>query len=137
VLFLQSIDAHRYGDVEVRAFFEDTGDVGKNSLLNLTVRHQVNRFQIVVAIKRVDNLGQVFAGKWLAAGQNQHAQVAAEGLSNAVNLMRLHLEFFAWPIVELVRKETVRAAHVAHAGHQDIQQHWRERLPRGHFGVTL
>jgi hypothetical protein len=51
--------------------------------------------------------------------------------------VRFHLQFLARPIIELVRKETMRATHVAHRRNQNIQQHGRERLAGGHFGVTL
>src|SRR2546421_9740507 len=69
VLLLQSVDTHCDRHVQVRAFFENARDVRKDSLLNLSVRHQVNRLKIVVSIERTDDLRQVLAREWLAAGQ--------------------------------------------------------------------
>src|SRR5207245_6832609 len=110
---------------------------GKDSFLNLTIRHQINRFEIVVPIERADDFRQVFARKWLAARQNQNSEIAAERLRDAINLVRLHLELLAGPIVQFVSEETVRAAHVAHGSHQNVQKDWREGLAQGHLRITL
>jgi hypothetical protein len=41
------------------------------------------------------------------------AQIAAQSFRDALDLVRLHLELLARPIVEFVSEEAVRAAHVA------------------------
>ena len=56
---------------------------------------------------------QVFARERLAPGKNQNTQIAAERLRDFFDLVRLHLQLLARTIVELVREEAVRAAHVA------------------------
>ena len=114
VLFLQAVDTHRDRDVQVGTLFQNARDVGEDSFLNLSVRHQVNRFEIIMTIKRADDFRQVFPSKWLAAGEDQHAEIPAESLRDAINLVRLHLEFLARSIVELIREEAMRATHVAH-----------------------
>src|SRR5262249_31645825 len=55
VLLFQAVDAERDGDVEFGALFEDAGDIGNDPLLDAAVRHQVDRFEFVVFIKRADD----------------------------------------------------------------------------------
>jgi hypothetical protein len=90
-----------------------------------------------VLVEGADDLGQVLARERLAPGEDEHAEVSAQSLRDAVNLVRLHLQLLARPVVQLVRKEAVCATHVAHARHEDVQQHRRERLPDGQLRVTL
>ena len=90
-----------------------------------------------MTIKRVDDFRQVFARERLAASENQDTEIAAQRLRYTIDLMRFHLEFLAWSIIEFIREETMRAAHVAHRSYQDIQQNRRERLAQGHLRVTL
>src|SRR6185436_6070597 len=125
---LWTVDAERNGDVQIRTLLKHTGHVRKDSFLNLPVRHDVNRFELVVGVESARYFRKVLARKRFSAGENQDAQVATQRLRNTFDLVRLHLEFLARTIVELVCKETVRAAHVANGSHQNVQQNWRERL---------
>src|SRR5262249_7995702 len=109
----------------------------KDPLLNLTVRHQVDGFEVVVTKEGIDDFGEIFARERLAAGENQHAEVAAQRLRNAIDFMGLHLKFLARPIVELVGEETMRAAHITNRGNQYIKKHGCEGLTQSHFCITL
>src|SRR6185436_18000940 len=73
--FLNTIDAERDGDVQIRAFVEDPGHIRKYALMDLSVRHQVNRVKLVVLVKRTNDLRQVLSCERLAAGKNQHAEI--------------------------------------------------------------
>jgi hypothetical protein len=123
MLVLQAIDAERNGNVQTRALFEDTRDVGKDSFLNLTVRHDVNRFQLIVLVKGAGDFGKIFPRERFASSENQHTEVSAERLRDALDLMRLHLQFLSRTIVEFIRKKTVCAPHVADRRNQNIQEH--------------
>jgi len=50
------------------------------------------------------------------------------GETDASDLIGLHLQLLTRTVVELVREETMRAPHVAHAGHENVEEHGRDRL---------
>ena len=91
VLLLQTVDAHSDRDVKVRALFENSCHVRKDALLNLSIRHQVNRFEFVVTIERTYDFRQIFAREGIAPGKDEHAEVPAESFGDTVDLVRLHL----------------------------------------------
>ena len=126
MLVLQAIDAERNRHVQTRTLFEDTRDVGKDSFLNLTVRHDVDRFQLIVLVKSAGDFGKIFPRERFAPSENQHPEVAAERLRDALDLMRLHLQFLARTIVEFIREKAMRAPHVADRRNQNIQEHGRK-----------
>ncbi len=113
VLAFQTINSQGNSNVQIRTFLEDPCDVGKYSLLNLPVRHNVNRLELIVGIKGTGDFRQVFSCKRLAAGKYQHTQVATQSLSNTVDFLCLHLEFLARTVVQLVGEKAVGAAHIA------------------------
>src|SRR5205814_2369340 len=91
----------------------------------------------VVLVECADYLRKVFARERLAPGEDEHAEVSAQSLRDATNLVGLHLQLLARAVVQLVREEAVRAAHVAHARHQYVQKHRREGLAHGQLRVSL
>ena len=83
VIFLQSVDAQRDRDVQIRALVQDARNVRKDPLLDLTVRHQVDRLEFVVLVKRPRDFRQVLTGERLAAGDDQDAEIGAERFADA------------------------------------------------------
>ncbi len=67
---------------------------GKIRWMDLAVRHQVNRIELVVLVKRPDDLRQVLSRERLAAREDQHAEIAAESFRDLGDLVGLHLQFF-------------------------------------------
>src|SRR4030095_1125777 len=118
-----SIDSQGNCNVEIRTLLKNVGYIRKDSLLNLSVRHDVDRFEFVVLIKRSSDARQVLPGEGFTSGQNQHSEISTQGLRNTLDLMCLHLQLFTRAIVQLVREEAMRAAHVANGRHQYIQQY--------------
>src|SRR5690606_14916555 len=82
-----TVDAESYGDVEIRAFIEDTRDVREDPRMDLAVRHQVNRIKLVVLVKRPDDLRQVLTRKRFAAGKDQNAKIAAKRFGDTGDLV--------------------------------------------------
>src|SRR5687767_4100390 len=133
----RSIDTQRDGDVQVRTLLQDPGDVGKDPLLDLTVRHDVNRFKIVVLVESARDLRKILTSERLATGQDQDAKIAPERFGDAFNLVRLHLKLLAWSIVQFIRKEAMSAAHIANGSNKNIQQDWRKWLADCQLCITL
>src|SRR4030095_12529777 len=75
-----SIDSQGNCNVEIRTLLKNLGYIRKDSLLNLSVRHDVDRFELVVCVESPSYIRQILARKRLAAGKNQNAQVAAKRL---------------------------------------------------------
>src|SRR5258708_40151032 len=75
VLVLQSVNSKSNSHVEIRTFLQDSCDIRKDSLLNLSVGHNVDRFELIVLIERFGNLRQILAGKRFTASKNQHTKV--------------------------------------------------------------
>ncbi len=80
VLFFQAVNAERDRDVQRWALLKNARDVRQNALLNLAVRHQINRFQTIVRVKGANDFRQVFARERLAARYDEHAKIAAQSL---------------------------------------------------------
>src|SRR5438132_5444593 len=59
VLIFQPVDAQRNRHIQVRTLIKKARDVGNNSLLNLSVRHQINRFEVVMSIETADELRKI------------------------------------------------------------------------------
>src|SRR5215510_5872197 len=137
VLFFQAVHAESDGDVEIGAFFEDAGDVGHDPLLDAAVRHQVDRFELVVFIKRADDFGQVFARERLASRDDQDGQLAAERLADARQLTSGHLQFLARLVVKLFGEEAVYAAHVADRRDQNVEDDRRRDGAHQHTTVAF
>src|SRR5262249_26777671 len=137
VLFFQAVNAERDGDVEPGAFIEDAGDVGDDPLLDAPIRHQVDRFEFVIFIKRADDFGQVFAGERLAARDDQDGQFAAERLADARQLRGGHLQFLARLVVELFGEKAVYAAHVADRRDQNVEDDRRRDAAHQHTSVAF
>ena len=57
---------------------EDSSDVRKDSLLNLAVRGDVDRFEFIVFVKGAGDFRQIFSREGLAAGENQDAQISTK-----------------------------------------------------------
>src|SRR5215510_6329499 len=137
VLFFQAVDAERDCDVEFRAFFKDSGDVGHDALLDAAVRHQIDRFEVVVFVKRADHFGQVLARERLAARDDQYRELAAESLADARQLTGGHLQFLARLVVKLFGEETVYAAHVADRRDQNVEDDRRRDAAHHHAAVAF
>ena len=120
VRILHPVDPERDRNVQLRTFFHDARDIREDTLVDLAVRHQVNRIELVVLVKRANDLRQVFSRKRLAAGKHKHAEIAAERFRDLGDLIRLHLQLFTRPVVELLGKKAVRAAHIADAGYKNV-----------------
>src|SRR5258706_247092 len=73
---LNTVDPERNSHVQFGTLFEDASDVRKDSLLNLSVRHDVDRLELVVLVKSLRDFRKVFARERFTAGENQDAQVA-------------------------------------------------------------
>ena len=136
MLLLQPVDAEGQDDVQFRAFLQHSGDVGQDALLNLAVGSDVHGFEPVVGVKGPHDFRQILSRKGLATGENQDAEIAAKSFGDRLDFMCFHLQHFARGIIELVGEKTMSATHIAHRGHQDVQQTWRERLPQSQFCVT-
>src|SRR4029453_4967978 len=93
VRFFNPVDAEGYGHVKVRTFVKDPCHVGKYSLMDLPVRHQINRVEFFFFVKRTDDLWQVLSREWLATGKDQHAEISAESFRDLCDLVGLHLQF--------------------------------------------
>ena len=113
VLVFEAVDAEGDRHVQVRALFQNSRHVRDDALLDLPVRHEINRFELVVLVEGADDFRQVLARERFAPGEDEDAEVAAERLGDALNFVRLHLKFLARAVVELVSKEAMRAAHIA------------------------
>src|SRR6267142_2315577 len=137
MLRFQTINAQCDGDVQVRTFLQNPGDIGKNPFVNLPIGHYVDRLELVVLIKRTGDLRQILARERLSAGKDQYTQIAAERFGYLFNLMSLHLELLARPIVQLLREKAMSAAHITDRSHKDIEQHGREGLADRQFCVTF
>src|SRR5262245_16717766 len=137
VLFLQTVDAERDGDVEPGAFFEDARDVGHDPLLDAAVRHQVDRFEFVVLIKRADDFGQILARKRLAARDDQDGQFASERLADARQLLSGYLQFLARLVVKLFGEEAVYAAHVTDRRDQYVEYDRRRDAAHQHTAIAF
>src|SRR4030095_15258144 len=107
-----AIDTQGHSYVQLRALLENPGHIRKNSFLNLTIGHDVNRFELIVLVKGVRNFRKIFPRKRLATCKDQNAQVTAKGLGDSFNLVRLHLELLTRTVVKFVGKEAVRTTHV-------------------------
>src|SRR5216117_1841827 len=112
-VFLQAVDAKGDRHVQVRTFVQDACDVGNDPLLDLAVRHQVDRFQLVVLVESSRDFGKVLSCKRFAARNDQNAEIGSKRFADARHLRRGHLEFFARFVVQFIREETMNAAHIA------------------------
>ena len=95
--------------------------------MDLAVRHQIDRIELVVLVERANDLGQVFSRERLAAREHQNAEIAAERFGDLGDLVSLHLQLFTRPVVQLLGKKAVRAPHIANARNQNIQKNRRDR----------
>ena len=120
MVFLQAVDAERDRNVQVRTFVKDARDIGNDPLLNLAVRHQVNRFEPVVLVKSVSDFGKVLSRERFPACNDQDSKVCAKRFADAGYLRCGHLEFLAWLVVQFVRKEAMDATHVADGSNEDV-----------------
>src|SRR5262245_17438379 len=77
LIFFQAVDAEGNRHVEFRALLKNARDVRNNPLLNLAVRHQVDRFELVVLVKRSGDLGKILSREGFAAGDDQNAEIGA------------------------------------------------------------
>ena len=57
-----------------------------------------------------------------------HAEIAAKRFRDPGDLVSLHLQLLSRPVVEFLCEETMRAAHVANAGHKDVKEYRRNGL---------
>ena len=137
MIFLHAVDAQGHRDVETGTLVQNSRDIRDDALLNLSIRHQIDRFQLVVPAEGPRDFRQVLAGKGFAARDDQYAEIGAQGFADALQIPGGHLEFLALFVVQLVREEAVDAAHVAHGRDQDIEKDWRERSSSGHPGVPF
>ena len=122
VRHFETVNSESDGDVQIRTLFQDASDVGKDSFLNLSVRHDVNRLELVVLVKALRYFRQILARERLAAGKNQDAQIAAQRLRDLFNLVSLHLQLLARTVVQFFCEEAVGTPHVADRCHQNVQQ---------------
>src|SRR5262249_16215829 len=118
-------------------FLKDALNVRQNPLLNLAVRHQINRFEPVVFVKGARDLRQVLASKRFTAGNDQDAKVCSQCLADTLNFPCVPLKFLARLIVEFVREKTMDASHIANRGHQDVQQNGSKWAAGCHPGISL
>ena len=128
VVFFQAVDSESHRDVQIRAFFQNPGDIRNDSFPNLAVGCDVERSKLVVGPERSRDLRQIRARERLATRENQDAQVATQRFRDPFNIPRRHLQLLARTVVELIGEETMGAAHITHRSHQDVQQNWRKRL---------
>ncbi len=117
MLFSQPVDAESHGDIQLRAFPQDSADIRKDSLLNLAIGCNVDRLEPVVCVKGSRDLRQVLSREWLAAGENQDAKISAKRFGDLFNFARCHLQFLSRTVIELFGEKAVRAAHVANRCH--------------------
>ena len=137
VLIFEPINTKSHCDIEIGAFFQDSSYVRKDSLMNLSVGHDVDRLELIVVIESARDLRQVFARKRLATGENQNPKIPAQRLRDSFDFVGLHLELLARAVVKLVGEKAMCAAHVTHRSHQNIQQNRRERLSQSQLRITL
>ena len=102
------------------AFLKNARDIRNDSLLDLSVGHQVNRFQFVVLVERLCDFRKILTRERLAAGDDQNTQVGAECLADPLDVTRGHLELLPRLVVQFVCKEAVYTSHVTDRGDEDI-----------------
>src|SRR5262249_9008187 len=137
VVFLQAVDAEGDRHVQSRTFVQDACDVGNDPLLDLAVRHQVDRFQLVVLMESSRNFGKVLSRKRFTARNDQNAEIGSKRFADTLHLRRGHLEFLARFVVQFISEETMNASHIADGSNEDIQKNWRKRAAGRHPRVPL
>src|SRR5206468_7220519 len=78
VSVLYAVDAESNRDVKLWTFLENACHIREYPLMDLAVRHQINRIELVVLIERTHDLGQVLSRKRFTAGENENSEIAAE-----------------------------------------------------------
>jgi hypothetical protein len=113
VRFLHSINSESNCYIQIWIFLQNARYIREDSGMNLSVRHYINRIEFVVSIKRVANFRQILARERFAARENQNTEIAAERFRYFFDFFGFHLQLFTRTVIEFVREETVRAAHIA------------------------
>ena len=114
MVFFQAVDAERDRDIEIRAFSSRIRVTsGMMRLLDLPVRHEVNRFELVVFVEGPAISGRSLRVKGSPPAMIRTGELTAKRLADSRELVGGHLQLLARLVVEFFGEETMHATHVA------------------------